>query len=226
MRRIAASNHSINLCPDVGKCLPVAQSHTCCSSTLHTCPPAESRTPPLTLDEIKGSPALAGAPAGADAHTTSDITTGTTSTTGTGTTKDSGLLDKPRQPVIFSPKEPAGGGSLGEGSVGVAAGDPAGGANIVAAAKTAGKGILVSQARLLVRAGGCCLDGWCGGVGWGVGVKRCRCMSRDGLRLGLVDVCQLRQGAVVNTEVAVLSSATASCRNRQPQQAAAVMQQG
>ncbi|WIA15332.1 hypothetical protein OEZ85_001998 [Tetradesmus obliquus] len=104
----------------------------------------ESRTPPLTLDEIKASPALAGAPAGADAHTTSDITTGTTSTTGTGTTKDSGLLDKPRQPVIFSPKEPAGGGSLGEGSVGVAAGDPAGGANIVAAAKTAGKGILDS----------------------------------------------------------------------------------
>ncbi|WIA35535.1 hypothetical protein OEZ86_003961 [Tetradesmus obliquus] len=104
----------------------------------------ESRTQPLTLEVIKASPALAGAPAGADAHTTSDITTGTTSTTGTGTTKDSGLLDKPRQPVIFSPKEPAGGGSLGEGSVGVAAGDPAGGANIVAAAKTAGKGILDS----------------------------------------------------------------------------------
>jgi hypothetical protein len=93
--------------------------------------PAESRTPPLTLGELKGSN-LAGAPAGADAATGQ-------------ATPDSGPVGKPRQPVIFSPKEPAGGGSLGEGSVGVAAGDPAGGANIVAAARTAGKGIMVSE---------------------------------------------------------------------------------
>ncbi len=47
------------------------------------------------------------------------------------------------QPTIASPKEQ---GSLGEGSVGVAAGDPAGGANVVSAAKAAGRGLLVSTA--------------------------------------------------------------------------------
>lgn len=56
--------------------------------------------------------------------------------------------------VIASPKEPTttNQGSLGEGSVGVAAGDPAGGANVVAAARTAGKGI-VSTVKVCV---GCC----------------------------------------------------------------------
>jgi hypothetical protein len=43
-------------------------------------------------------------------------------------------------PIIASPKEPAP-ASLGEGSVGVAQGDQAGGANIVAAATTASRGI-------------------------------------------------------------------------------------
>jgi hypothetical protein len=100
--------------------------------------PAESRTPALTLGELKGT-SLAGAPAGSDDTTATTTTTSSSSSSGQ---KDSGLLDKPRQPVIFSPKEPT--GSLGEGSVGVSAGDPAGGANIVAAARTAGKGIMVS----------------------------------------------------------------------------------
>jgi hypothetical protein len=103
------------------------------------CLPAESRTPAPTLGEFKGAP-LAGAPAGSDDTTTT--TSATTSSTTSSGGKDSGLLEKLRQPIIFSPKEPT--GSLGAGSVGVAAGDPAGGANIVAAARTAGKGIMVS----------------------------------------------------------------------------------
>lgn len=44
------------------------------------------------------------------------------------------------QPTIATPKEPA---SLGEGSIGVSAGDPAGGANVMSAAKAAGRGLLV-----------------------------------------------------------------------------------
>jgi hypothetical protein len=51
-----------------------------------------------------------------------------------------------RSPVIATPKEPVAPGppSLGEGSVGIAAGDPKGGANVVAAAHVASKGIVSS----------------------------------------------------------------------------------
>lgn len=51
-----------------------------------------------------------------------------------------------RSPIIASPKEQVAPGpaSLGEGSVGIAAGDPKGGANIVAATHVASKGIVSS----------------------------------------------------------------------------------
>lgn len=84
--------------------------------SLQRTPAAGSRTPAYTLDELAQGKGLGGASAAA-----------------------SGGDAKPRQPTIATPKEP---GSLGEGAVGVAAGDPRGGANVVAAADTAGRGLL------------------------------------------------------------------------------------
>ena len=93
----------------------------------------ESRTPAHTLDEIKDSTTSQNPTIASPKETERPFAAGLSSLLG------SALSGRP--PVIASPKEP---GSLGEGSVGVAAGDPAGGANVVAAATSAGKGIMAT----------------------------------------------------------------------------------
>lgn len=97
---------------------------------LHMLLPAAALTPPiiqpLTCALLFAVPAETRTPA-----LTSDEAKSFTSTG-----RDGG------QPTIASPREQP---SLGEGSVGVSAGDPAGGANVVSAAKAAGRGLLVSH---------------------------------------------------------------------------------
>lgn len=91
----------------------------------------ESRTPAHTLDELKGTsqnPTIATPKEQPNPRLAGLINF-----------FNGGVSSPGQAPIIATPKEPA---SLGEGSVGVAAGDPAGGANVVAAAHTAGKGIM------------------------------------------------------------------------------------
>lgn len=116
----------------------------------------ESRTPAHTLDELKDSSPkpIISIPKEDTPHSPS-----LASLLGLGSTNK---LPPGRQPAIATPTEPAQQpASLGERSVGIAAGDPKGGANVVAAAHTVSKGLVSSIKVGSGRAGG----GATGGIG-------------------------------------------------------------